>query len=263
VKNIVLTLLCLITLVASAQITDTTRKTKADTIKNDIASVPDTVKHLHSKGWTWIPPAVLVGYGFSSFVIQPVRNVDYYFKMRVARSDPNYNSKIADYFQLAPAVMVYGLNLIGVQGKNRFIDRTALLALSGGILTVADGFKFVMHRKRPYGNDVLSFPSGHTGAAFLTAEFLAQEYSGKSIWYGVVGYTFAATTGILRVYGRDHWFSDCVAGAGFGILSTKAAYLVYPYIRNALTHKGKHGRTSMIMPGYYNGTPGISFAMQL
>jgi len=262
-KNIVFTLMCLITLKASAQITDSTKNTKADTIKHDITATPDTVKHLHSKGWTWIPPVALVGYGFSSFVIKPVRNVDYYFKMRVARSDPNYNSKAADYLQIAPAVMVYGLNLAGVEGKNRFVDRTALLVLSAGILTGADGLKFIMHRQRPYGNDKLSFPSGHTGAAFLTAEFLAQEYSGKSIWYGIVGYTFAATTGILRVYGRDHWFSDCVAGAGFGILSTKAAYFVYPYIRNALTHKGKHGRSSMIMPGYYNGAAGLSFAAQL
>jgi membrane-associated phospholipid phosphatase len=263
VKSIVFILLWLITFEAGAQIIDTGKKTKADTIKNDIASVPDTAKHLHSKGWTWIPPVALVGYGFSSFVIKPVRNVDYYFKMRVARSDPNYNSKIADYLQIAPAALVYGLNLVGVEGKNRFVDRTAILILSGGILTGADGLKFIMHRKRPYGNDPLSFPSGHTGAAFLTAEFLAQEYSQKSIWYGVVGYTFAATTGILRVYGRDHWFSDCVAGAGFGILSTKAAYFVYPYIRNALTHKDKHGRTSMIMPAYYDGAPGLSFAMQL
>lgn len=263
VKNILFILLCLIALNASAQTTDTAKKNKADTVKQDITSVPDTVKHLHSKTWSWIPPVALVGYGFSSFVIKPVRNVDYYFRARIARSDPNYNSKIADYLQIAPAVMVYGLNLAGVEGKNRFVDRTALLILSGGILTGADGLKFIMHRQRPYGNDKLSFPSGHTGAAFLTAEFLAQEYSGKSVWYGVVGYTFAATTGVLRMYGRDHWFSDCVAGAGFGILSTKAAYFVYPYIRNALTHKGKHGRSSMIMPGYYNGTPGLSFAMQL
>lgn len=262
-KNILFTLLSLITLEASAQVTDTGKKIKGDTIRNDITAAPDTVKRLHSKGWTWIPPVALVGYGFSSFVIKPVRNIDYYFRMRVARSDPNYNSKIADYLQIAPAVMVYGLNLAGVEGKNRFVDRTALLVLSGGILTGADGLKFIMHRQRPYGNDKLSFPSGHTGAAFLTAEFLAQEYSEKSIWYGVVGYSFATATGILRVYGRDHWFSDCVAGAGFGILSVKAAYFVYPYIRKALTHKGKNGRSTMIMPGYYNGAPGLSFAMQL
>jgi len=248
---------------ASAQVVDTGKSKQADPVKKDLVTAPDTVKHLHSKGWTWIPPAALVGYGFSSFIITPVRNVDYYVRARIARSDPNYNSKVADYLQVAPVVLVYGLNLAGVEGKNRFIDRTALLVLSGGILTAVDGLKFITHRQRPYGNDKLSFPSGHTGAAFLTAEFMAQEFSGKSEWYGVVAYTCAATTGVLRLYGRDHWFSDVVAGAGFGILSTKAAYFVYPYIRNALTHKDKHGRSTMVMPTYQYGAPGISFAMQL
>src|SRR5437879_7697929 len=99
----------------------------------------------------------MVSYGFLSFVVTPIRNFDYYIRARIARSDPNYNSKIADYTQIAPVVLVYGLNLAGVEGKNRFIDRTAILALSGGILTVADGLKYVTHRRRPYGNDKLSF----------------------------------------------------------------------------------------------------------
>jgi len=70
-------------------------------------------------------------------------------------------------------------------------------------------------------------------------------------------------TGIFRMYNRDHWFSDVVAGAGFGVLSTKAAYLIYPYLRNKLTHKSKSGKSTMVMPTYQNGTPGLSFAMQL
>jgi membrane-associated phospholipid phosphatase len=97
----------------------------------------------------------------------------------------------------------------------------------------------------------------------MGAEFLAQEYSEKSPLYTVIGYTAAVTTGIFRMYNRDHWFSDVVAGAGFGVLSTKAAYLVYPYLRNALTHKGKHGKSTMIMPMYQNGAIGLSFAAKL
>ena len=66
------------------------------------------------------------------------------------------------------------------------------------------------------------------------------------------------------MYNHDHWFSDVVAGAGFGILSTKAAYLIYPYIRNALSkdvnHKGKKKHYSRaLMPTYQDGVTGISF----
>jgi membrane-associated phospholipid phosphatase len=246
----------------NAQVRDATKNNVADSVKHDFTA-PDSVQHLHSKLISYVPPTILAAYGFSSFVIKPVRNIDYYFRMRVARSDPNYGSKVDDYLQIAPIVIVYGLNLAGDEGKDRFIDRTAILALSGGILTVTDGLKYIMHRVRPYGTDPLSFPSGHTGAAFLAAEFLAQEYSWKSPLYGVLGYTLATTTGIMRIYSRAHWFSDVVAGAGFGILSTKAAYALYPLIRNALTHHGKHGRSTMFMPSLNYGAPGLTFAASL
>ncbi|BAU54855.1 phosphatase PAP2 family protein [Mucilaginibacter gotjawali] len=235
----------------------------ADSVKKDTAPTAVKIKYSLHKPGTYLPPVILVSYGVLSFVVTPIRHVDYYFKERIQRSDPDYSSKIDDYLQIAPGVLVYGLNLVGIEGKNRFVDRTALLALSAGILTITDGTKYIAHRKRPYGTDPLSFPSGHTGAAFVAAEFLAQEYAEKSPWYGVLGYTIASTTGVLRLYGKAHWFSDCVAGAGLGILSTKLAYVVYPYIRSKLTHKDKYGRSTMIMPTYQDGTPGLSFAMQL
>jgi membrane-associated phospholipid phosphatase len=261
-KKAILIFLCITGFGAHAQITDTSTRKIADTLKKDFTS-PDTVKHLHSKLASWLVPAGLVTYGGLSFVVHPIRRVDYYVKARIARSAPTYNSKVDDYLQIAPAVLVYGLNLAGDEGKNRFWDRTAMLALSGTILTLADGTKYLAHRVRPVGTSPLSFPSGHTGAAFLTAEFLAQEYGEKSVWYGVLGYTCATVTAIMRLYDRAHWFSDDVAGAGFGILSVKAAYWLYPHIRNALTHKDKHGRSTMIVPSYQYGVPGVVFAMQL
>jgi len=263
VKNIIFALACVITLQASAQVTDTTgKKNLGDSLKKDLKT-PDTVKQLHAQKWSYIVPAGMVGYGLLSLGVQPIRHIDYYIAGRIKTSDPNFNSKVDNFTQLAPVVMVYALNLVGDHGKNRFVDRTALLVLSGGILTVVDGLKFVTHRDRPYSHDPLSFPSGHTGAAFLAAEYLAEEYSEKSPIYGVIGYSFAITTSVMRLYNREHWFSDVVAGAGFGILSTKAAYWLYPKIRNALTHKDKHGRSTMVMPSFQYGVPGATFAMQL
>ena len=234
----------------------------ADSTKNE-SSGRDLSHYVFHRPGTYVVPVILVAYGVSSFVIKPVRNVDYFFKGYAERTDPNYNSKAADYLQLAPAVLVYGLNLVGDEGQDRFLDRTALLALSGAFLTIADGSKYLAHRDRPYGTDPLSFPSGHTGAAFLCAEFLAQEYSWKSPWYGVIGYTMAATTGVLRIYGKAHWFSDCVAGAGIGMLSTKVAYAIYPHVRKIFIHKDKSGRSSMLVPTVIDGAPGMAFAMEL
>jgi len=270
-KTIIFTICCAAVISANAQVTDTARTKPADTTagrfadtaKKSEATAPQKGSYVYHKPGTFIIPAALVVYGGLSFVVKPIRNVDYYFKGYVARTDPNYNSKAADYLQLSPVVLVYALNLAGDEGQNRFVDRTALLALSGLFLTVADGSKYLAHRDRPYGTDPLSFPSGHTGAAFMAAEFLAQEYSWKSPWYGALGYTIATTTGILRIYGKAHWFSDCVAGAGIGMLSTKAAYLVYPHLRKVFVHTGKHGRSAMLVPTAIDGAPGLAFAAQL
>lgn len=261
-KNIILIAFFLSAIGANAQVADTNTRKVPDTIKKDFTST-DTIKHPNGKLVSWLVPAGLVTYGGLSFVVKPIRNVDYYFKGIASGADANYYAKLSDYLQLAPGVAVYALDIFGDEGKDRFWDRTALLTLSGTILTITDGTKYLAHRVRPYGTDPLSFPSGHTGAAFVAAEFMAEEYGEKSPWYSVAAYTCATATGILRVYGHAHWFSDCVAGAGFGILSVKTAYWLYPHIQKALTHKDKHGRSTMIMPTYNNGAPGLSFAMQL
>jgi len=258
-KKILCALFCILSIEANAQ-----QKKLGDTIKKDLLTAPDTVKHLHSKALALVPPAILISYGALSFAVKPIRNFDYYVHGETNKTDATFHSTAESYFQFAPIAITYGLNMVGIEGKNRFIDRTALLGLSGGILGVVDyGLKKTTHRLRPNNEDYLSFPSGHTSTAFLGAEFLAQEYSGKSVWYGIAGYTIAATTGVFRLYNRDHWFSDVIAGAGFGIISTKAAYLVYPYIRNALTHKDKKGRSTLVMPLYQDGAVGLSFAKQL
>jgi len=258
---------CLVSFGARAQviIADTAKKANVgDTIKKDLFTAPAKVQYLHSKATALIPPAILIAYGVSSFVIHPVRNFDYYIHSETEKTIPNFHTKAESYFQFAPIAIVYGLDLVGVEGKNTFIDRTALLGLSGGILGVSgEVTKHFSHRLRPNKGDYLSFPSGHTGIAFMGAEFLAQEYSEKSPVYTVIGYSLAVTTGIFRMYNRDHWFSDVVAGAGLGIISTKAAYLIYPYLRNKLTHKSKHGKSTMLMPTYQNGAPGLSFAAEL
>ncbi len=243
---------------------DTARKNLGDTIKKDLLTAPDTVKKLHTKPWALVAPAIAITYGALTFGVHPLRRIDYFIQSETNKTGANFHSKAESYFQFAPVVMVYGLNLVGVSGKNTFVDRTALLGLSAGILGVtAFGTKHFTHRLRPNGSDYFSFPSGHTATAFMGAEFLAQEYSNKSPVYTVIGYSFAVTTGVFRMYNRDHWFSDVVAGAGVGIISTKLSYLVYPYIRNALTHTDKKGKSVMVMPTYQDGIPGMSFAMQL
>jgi len=253
VRKILFILFSIISFEARAQVTDS--------LKKDLSKAPDTVQHLHSKAITIIVPAAFITYGALSFGVTPIRHVDYYFRNQIAKNAPDFHTKAESFFLFTPVVLVYGLNMAGDEGKNGFVDRSALLGLSSAFMGLSTfPLKHITHRLRPDGSDHLSFPSGHTAAAFTFAEFMAQEYSDKSPWYGVVGYTFATATGVFRMYNRAHWFSDVVAGAGFGILSTKAAYWVYPYIRSAFTHTDKAGKSTFIMPTYQDGVPGLAFA---
>jgi hypothetical protein len=258
-KKLIIILLCVATLGANAQIIDTVRKDSAK-----INALPDTVRHLKSNAISYVPPAIFVTYGVLSFAIKPIRNLDYSVNDDLIKDHPNFNSHPENYLQFAPVALVYGLNFVGVHGKNGFIDRTILLGMSEGIMAVATfSLKKVTNRLRPDGSDRYSFPSGHTGNAFAAAEFMAQEYGDKSPWYGIAGYSFATATAIYRVYNHDHWFSDVIAGAGFGILSTKAAYLIYPLFRNKLFHSNNSNKNTSLMPSFGNGTVGFAFTKQL
>ncbi|WP_255486865.1 phosphatase PAP2 family protein [Mucilaginibacter sp. SP1R1] len=214
---------------------------------------------------TYIPPAVFVTWGILSFHVKGIRQIDYNVYNDMQKDHPGFKTHADNYLQFAPAVLVYGLNLAGVQGKHNFVDRTALYVLSEGIFAgTTFTVKNLSKRTRPSDADKYSFPSGHTGNAFAAAEFLNQEYGDISPWYGIAGYSIAATTGILRVYNNAHWFSDVVAGAGVGILSTKIAYLVYPYIKKQFG-QGKNNKDSgtMIIPTYQNQMFGFSFVKTL
>lgn len=169
---------------------------------------------------------------------------------------------IDDFSQYAPMLSVYALNVCGVKGKHNFRDRTVILATSALLMGITtNALKYTTRVQRPDGSSRNSFPSGHTAMAFMGAEFLRMEYKEVSPWIGVAGYTVAVGTGFFRMYNNRHWFTDVLAGAGIGILSTKAAYWMFPCIQNHLMgkkNKGKCGRTILASPFITKNEKGIS-----
>jgi len=164
---------------------------------------------------------------------------------------------IDNYTQYAPMLAVYGLNLVGIKGRHDFEDRTIILATSYMIMGITvNSLKRITKEERPDGSDNKSFPSGHTATAFMGAQFLWDEYKDVSPWIGVAGYVVASGTGFLRMYNKKHWFTDVVGGAGIGILSTKAAYWLYPTIKNKF-FSGKHTKNIMAFPYYDTKSAGI------
>ncbi len=203
-----------------------------------------------------IIPAGLITYGFIALGNSGLKKINNNTKLEIREDHPTFISKLDNYFQYVPALAVYGLNAFGVKGKNNFRDRTMIYALSTAISSAVDlPLKKITKIQRPDGSAFNSFPSGHTTTAFAAAEFLRMEYKDVSPWYGIAGYAVAATTGVLRLYNNKHWVSDVVAGAGFGILSTKLAYWIYPSIKRKF-FKNKSMNT-VVMPYYQNGGVGL------
>lgn len=237
---------------------------KADSLQRDSNQVsPKSLVRIHRglntpKVQSFIVPGVLIGYGLVSLASDRVRKLDLSTKAELQEDHPNFHNHTDNYLQIAPMVAVYGLNLAGIKGKHNLTDATALYILAMGInVSSTYGVKKWAGRVRPNGADHESFPSGHTANAFAAAEFLNQEYRDVSPWIGYAGYTVATATGVFRLYNNKHWFSDVVAGAGFGIASTKLAYLIYPHLKKLVV--GKQTMKYSMVPMYQQKAAGISF----
>jgi len=209
-----------------------------------------------------IVPAVFIAYGASAPYIKPLKKLDDDTNFELREDHPRFGFHADDYLRYVPVAAVYGLDLAGIKSKHNLVDRTAMLLLSTAI---AGGSTFITknitNRTRPNGLDNHSFPSGHTSMAFMAAEFMHQEYKDQSPWYSIMGYSVAVTTATLRLYNGAHWLSDVVAGAGYGVLSTKISYWAYPFIKDKLFHnKANH---TVLVPFHQEGHTGLTFVRKL
>ena len=205
-----------------------------------------------------IIPAVFIGYGVYGLENHDIQLFNTEIREEVTEHiDQKFT--IDDISQYTPAAAAFALSAVGIKSKNTFKDKAIILSTSYILMGLSVNIlKRTSSSERPDGTTNNSFPSGHTATAFMGAELLYQEYKDQSIWYGISGYVIAAGTGAFRIYNNRHWFSDVVAGAGIGILSTKAAYWLFPTVNKIFTKKDSNKKVSFVP--YYDGKfTGIAF----
>ncbi len=223
------------------------QEVKTDTIAK--TAIPQNIKFNYKQ---LIIPAVLMGYGFIGIESDQLKSFNSQIQAEV-KEDIDRKTTIDDFSQYAPAFSVYALNASGIKGKNNLKDRSVILVTSYIMMSATVlSLKSLTKIERPDGSSNNSFPSGHTATAFAGAEFLWQEYKDKSIWYGISGYIVATGTGAFRIVNNKHWLTDVAAGAGIGILSTKIAYWMNPYLNRKLFGSERNNTTAVIAP-FYNG----------
>ncbi len=82
-----------------------------------------------------LSPSVLVAYGFTSLHNNALLSVNDKFKEEIyTERSSKQKTHIDNYLPFLPIVAVYGLNAMGIEGKNNFRDRTMILGLSGIIM---------------------------------------------------------------------------------------------------------------------------------
>lgn len=223
-------------------------------------------KHEHNlsnprKLHSYIIPTVFVGYGLISLGDNAIRDLDLSTKAELSEDHPKFAAHVDDYAIFSPILAMYALDIAGVKAKNKAIDQTAMVLITTAITTATITIlKNKTHRLRPDGSGYNSFPSGHTATVFAAAEMFNQEFKDQSPWFGYAGYTVATATGMLRMYNNKHWLSDVVAGAGFGILSTKLTYISYPYLKKILNGSKNN---LVLAPIYQNRNLGFNLRYEL
>ena len=141
---------------------------------------------------------------------------------------PGFRNRTDDYLQYSPGVLMLSLRAAGVQGRSStWGEMLTASAAAYVILGVSvNALKYTTSVERPDGADTHSFPSGHSATALMMAGLLTREYGSLSPWVGVGAYSLASVTGAMRIANNKHWLSDVLTGAGLGILSAEAGYLI-------------------------------------
>ncbi|MFC6996296.1 phosphatase PAP2 family protein [Rufibacter roseus] len=207
-----------------------------------------------------IAPAIFVGLGLLMIDNPVYDRHDFRYDLRT-KPFPNFKTDIDDYTIFLPAVGLTAFNILSSQNRHDVTRQIGLLAASGALASgILWPLKKVTAVPRPNEENAYSFPSGHTTYAFVVATMVSREFKGKSKWIGIASYTAAGTTGMMRVLNDAHWFSDVLAGAGVGILSTNLVYLAHDrWFRN----KGLNTDTAIYPTILPNGSPGVGLVIHL
>ncbi len=139
-----------------------------------------------------------------------------------------YDRDMEDYgVAILPMATNWVLKLAGVESRSktkRMLTANALaVMIEAGVVKT---MKLAFDERRPDGDGMDAFPSGHSALAFVGATVLHREFGHHSPWISVGGYATATASQMLRLKHNRHWVHDTFVGAGVGIMSTNLAYFI-------------------------------------
>jgi hypothetical protein len=125
----------------------------------------------------------------------------------------------------AGGAIVQSSAALGTYALGRAFDQPRMARIGGELIraqivaqTMTQTIKMTAQRTRPDGS-MLSFPSGHTSAAFATATVLHRELGWKT---GAPAYAVASWVAASRMHAERHYLSDVIMGATIGLLAGRS-----------------------------------------
>lgn len=124
-----------------------------------------------------------------------------------ARAEDKDITRAGDTIQLLLPLSAY--LTARFRGDKEGAAQLAKAAVAAGLS--AHIVKTAAERRRPDASDTRSFPSGHTTAAYVGAEFIRVRYGNK---WGIPAHLAAAFVAYSRIQANKHFADDVLAGAG-------------------------------------------------
>lgn len=216
--TVLISILCLVSTFASAQIDSSFYRSLVK--EKRFPSRFDKITSSKAYQMTCVGVPLVVG----GLILKPT---DTQFRDLRNSYIPGFRNPYDDYLQYAPAAVMLGLKLGGVESRSSWPRMLVSDAFSVGVMAlVVNVIKHSASVTRPDDSNDHSFPSGHTATAFMAATMMHKEYGGRSPWYSIGAYTVATATGLSRIANNKHWLSDIMVGAGIGVLSTELGYFL-------------------------------------
>ena len=194
--------------------------------------VQEVHNHHYLKPSALIAPGVLLIYGVLKPVINGIPELDNKIMNNIQENYPDFHTNAAYYLMWVPTASVYSMDAFHVKMQHNFKEH---LILDAGSILVTGALGFGMRKISEhidaYKSKNTQFPSGHTANAFRGAEIVHQELKFSHPVLSYAGYVLATGVGLVRIYNKNHYLSEVIAGAGLGILSTKLTYWVFDKVK--------------------------------
>ena len=200
-------------------------------------AVADTATKQENRSQYFKPVTLIIPGTFAAYValkpaVNGIRNLDNDIMAQMKNNHPNFHTHADDYLMWEPSASLYVMDAFKVKTKHSFKEH---LLLDAGSIVITGGIGYVMRQVSghitAYNSQGTKFPSGHIANAFRGAEIIHQELKDNHKLLSYSGYLFATSVGVLRIYNKDHLFTEVLAGAALGMLSTKLTYWIFDKVK--------------------------------